>query len=47
MAAARHLPLSRVRDLIKAHATPRAWGFLGEVRVDVLRLNLALDALGR
>ncbi|XVQ90423.1 potassium-transporting ATPase subunit C [Microbispora siamensis] len=47
VAAARRLPLGRVRDLIKTCTTSRTWGFLGEIRVNVLRLNLALDALRR
>ncbi|WP_322973969.1 potassium-transporting ATPase subunit C [Actinacidiphila oryziradicis] len=45
VAATRHLPPSRVHALIAAHTTPRAWGFLGERRVNVLQLNLALDTL--
>jgi potassium-transporting ATPase KdpC subunit len=41
----RHLPESEVRDLVTANITPRQFGLLGEARVNVLQLNLALDAL--
>ena len=39
----RTCPSTRVRDLIRAHTEPPAFGFLGRARVNVLELNLALD----
>jgi potassium-transporting ATPase KdpC subunit len=43
VASARHLGVSRVRQLIAEHTNGRAWGFLGEKTVNVLDLNLALS----
>ena len=43
VAAARHLPVSEVRNLVTANITGRTLGFLGEPTVNVLQLNLALD----
>src|SRR5688572_7968763 len=43
VAVARGVPLSRVRDLVRAHTEPPTFGFLGHSRVNVLELNLALD----
>lgn len=45
VAAERHMPENIVRGLVAAHITPRQFGILGEPRVNVLRLNLALDDL--
>jgi potassium-transporting ATPase KdpC subunit len=45
VARARNVPLSQVEDLIKAHQQERLFGFIGEQRVNVLRLNMALDQL--
>jgi K+-transporting ATPase ATPase C chain len=45
IAAARHLPAERVRRLVQAHTSGRILGIIGEPRVNVLQLNLALDAL--
>jgi len=47
VARERKLPESRVRDLVTAHTEPRTFALLGEPRVNVLRLNLALEAAGR
>ena len=47
VASARDLPLADVLTLIRAHTTPRKLGFLGEPGVNVLEINLALDALHR
>jgi K+-transporting ATPase ATPase C chain len=43
VAAARHLPVATVRDLIDHATTGRPIGVLGEPVVNVLSLNLALD----
>ncbi len=39
-----HLPEDTVRDLVQKHITPRQLGLLGEPRVNVLELNLAVAA---
>lgn len=45
VARARKLPLPVVQQVIEAHSEGPLFGFLGEPRVNVLRLNLALDAV--
>ena len=45
VAAARHLPVSTVKDLVATYTSGRVLGFLGEPAVNVLNLNIALDQL--
>jgi K+-transporting ATPase ATPase C chain len=45
VARARGLPLEQVEKLIGENTQGRILGFLGELRVNVLQLNMALDGL--
>jgi len=47
VAKARGLSEDRVEQLIAQHTAGRQLGVLGEPRVNVLELNLALDSIGR
>lgn len=45
IAKTRGLPEARIRDLVESKIKGRTFGLLGEPRVNVLELNLALDKL--
>ena len=45
VAHARNLPLAQVEALIRTHEQGRLLGVIGEPRVNVLEVNLALDRL--
>jgi K+-transporting ATPase ATPase C chain len=45
VAQARRIPAETLRSIVRRHTEQRQFGFLGEPRVNVLLLNLALDSL--
>jgi len=45
VAQARHLPATDINALVNQHTEGRQWAVFGEPRVNVLQLNIALDAL--
>lgn len=47
VAKARELTTEAVRTLVAAHTEGRQWGVFGEPRVNILELNLELDALSK
>ena len=47
IAKARNLPLGTIQALLDVHVEPRPLGLLGEARVNVLQLNIALEAIGK
>ena len=47
VAKARNMPEDRLRQLVREHIEARFLGLLGEPRVNVLALNMALDAAGK
>ena len=47
IAAVRHLSVSQVQDLVRSNVLGPDLGFLGQQRVNVMALNLALDQLSK
>jgi K+-transporting ATPase ATPase C chain len=45
VARVRRLPVEEVQRLVREYTEDSTWGILGEPRVNVLRLNQALDTL--
>ena len=46
VAASRGLSEDKLKELVERFVEPPQWGFLGQARVNVLLLNVALDRLG-
>jgi K+-transporting ATPase ATPase C chain len=46
IAKVRNMDETRLRELANAHLEPRQWSVFGEPRINVLKLNLALDQAG-
>lgn len=47
VAKSRNIPAMQVRALVQENTESRQFGFLGEPRVNVLKLNLALDGISK
>ncbi len=47
VATERHMPEAVLTDMVKKSVIPRQFGLLGEPRVNVLQLNLAIDQVGK
>ena len=47
VAGQRHVPAADVKALVSKYTEGRQWGVFGEPRVNVLQLNIALDALDK
>jgi potassium-transporting ATPase KdpC subunit len=45
VAVARGLPVDKIKALVEQFVEPPQWGFLGQERVNVLKLNVALDQM--
>jgi K+-transporting ATPase ATPase C chain len=43
VAASRGMAVDKVKNLVEQYVEPPQWGFLGQARVNVLMLNVALD----
>lgn len=45
IARTRNIDSEKLRELVQAHTENRQWGLFGEPRVNILKLNLALDTI--